>query len=201
MKRILVLLVAIALLRFLSLIYDYQFGPFYINSYGSLDPFWLHVIDLCLFSPIIEEMGFRYHLSNRNVNSLILSISFLIPIVILFFFKVVFDFEGSIVFKLILTIVIALISYFGFTKRFAGSELKNSSTSLHLIAMSFVFAIVHINSIKNELILDQLLFVVPLFFLGLVLGLIRIKYGIQYAILAHILYNLPTAITWYLMIS
>ena len=152
--------------------------------------FYERIIFAVLLAPIIEESLFRLLLvfNKRNL------FYFFVMCVGLF---ITFLVRESY-FKLFLFILLSLISiiiyfYFEVIKSFL---VKNYRCFFYFIVV--LFAVLHLfnfNGINSHNLFVAIILVVPQIILGLILGYLRIKYGIAYSILFHAIVNLSVLLS------
>ena len=142
----------------------------------------------CLFSPIIEELIHRLPLNLKKWN-IVISLS----LIYLMFFDGIFYYnfsEFNTWFKLFLVLFTFTVFYFVKTKSF---NLERKQYILYVVLMVFIFALLHINNFYKELpkglIFISALYVLPQFFLGIFSSYLRLKNGIFYSFLIHIIFN------------
>lgn len=142
----------------------------------------------CLFIPVLEELIHRLPLNLKKWNIAIsLSLAYLI------FFDGIFYYNFSEFytwFKLFLVLFTFIVFYFIKAKTFT---LKRNYHILYVLIMAFVFGLLHINNFYRELpkgfIFISVLYILPQFFLGFFSSYLRLKNGIFYSFLIHIIFN------------
>ncbi len=164
-------------------------GTFEISHKEMVADFPERLIRGILLAPLIEETLFRliYVFNKRNLGIIILTSAGLI---------VFFLFRDNIS-KLIVFGSIALISCFLLLFFRRSSDFFNSHFRFFFYSIALVFTILHIfnfNGITGPMTFLFLLFVLPQFVLGIILGYIRVTYGFIYAVLFHAIVNLPVLI-------
>tara|TARA_R110001583_G_scaffold153501_2_gene305229 strand:- start:68 stop:715 length:648 start_codon:yes stop_codon:yes gene_type:complete len=137
--------------------------------------------------PPIEELIARTSI-NKELNYFGFSFVFLLLISVLFYF---YSKMISLVFLSVLIVLVFLGFYKGFS--YLKQKVKKYFICFFLIS-SFLFAFVHIpavNSTYEELDFGARLIVVSfsIFPFAIILGMVRLKYGLKYSILLHILNN------------
>jgi len=137
-----------------------------------------------LISPIVEELLFRLILvfNKKNLVILILTTSSLMV-----YFVIKVDILKTLIFFLLIGSFIILYKYEDKCKSYFQSNFK-----VFFFLISGLFAFLHIinfHGISMSNLLYLPLFVIPQFILGLILGYIRIIYGLQYSIFFHIIVN------------
>jgi uncharacterized protein len=145
-------------------------------------------LSMVLLAPIIEELIFRLILKPRYINCVIFTlVNGLLAII--FLYKKVF-------FMFIPVSLISLISlYFLLNKK----GFKNLQTfflghfKLFFYLSSFLFGFLHVTNYEPfnyKLIIVMPILISPIVVTGILLGFIRMKFGIIYSILLHSLINL-----------
>lgn len=141
--------------------------------------------------PILEEIAFR---SVLRLNKMYVFFS---SAVLSYYFLNVFLFEvdnTNIDNNFILRIILSLlmgggIMYIYIIKQEKISNFWQLNFNYIFYFFALLFAIVHINNYKSENILLLIFVVIPQFIGALFLGYIRVKMGLFYSILYHLLYN------------
>ncbi len=145
-----------------------------------------------IYAPIVEELLFRSLLVFKKSNIIsYLSICFLLGI---WFF-----YNGSYQSILNLTAVVVAVAlalvFYNQSKEFVVKRYP-----IVFYFSSIVFGLVHIfnyQGVTFHNFIFSILLVLPQLTLGVVLGYIRVTYGLAYSILFHFLCNLPGAIVVY----
>lgn len=148
------------------------------ENVSNLNP-WLFFLNACVVAPLIEESVFRINLSKKIKNHYI-SISVASLFVVLTLLNS--DYYNGVPF-LIYSIFILLL--YQLTK-------ANFPIKILLIISSIVFGLIHIDNMNHGNVLNPISYLVytaPFMVLGYFFGLIRLKHGILFAILAHFLKN------------
>jgi|TARA_B110000902_G_C14220453_1_gene554925 hypothetical protein len=130
------------------------------------------VVLATVLMPIIEEYIFRYSIVKSKFWQIITSI-LLIVIVSSLNFN----------YLLIISLVLFLIVTFYFRKK----DLIFSNLMIYFSSLCFAFS--HLQNLESTSSLSIISPIIVIFGLGLILISIRIRYGIFYSILVHILYN------------
>jgi hypothetical protein len=130
------------------------------------------VIQMAVLMPIIEEYIFRYSIVKSKSWQIITSI-LLITIV------------GSLNFNYLL--ITFLVLFLIVTLYFRKKDFIFSNLMIYFSSLCFAFS--HLQNFESASSLSILSPLILIFGLGLILISIRIKYGIFYSILVHILYN------------
>lgn len=144
-----------------------------------------------VFAPIVEELIFRYQLKNYrlaillyflflagmlyNLISVFLLLSILIPVLIL-----------------------CLFFYFSMNKNsFQRFKIINKVFPYHFYLTAICFGLVHISNYSNPLDygFPIVLLVLPQLFIGLILGYVRMRFGLSKSMMMHAAYNLIPALT------
>jgi len=135
---------------------------------------------LVLYAPILEELVFRSGITQKRKHIFIMITAFIIfstlPII-----KEKFIFVG-----LLCLYVLLQISFFKYFKS------KNYYISLSIITSALFFAALHYNNFNHSVmdnIFSYLIMLSPLFVLGFFFGKIRVKLGVLYAIIGHMIVN------------
>ena len=137
-----------------------------------------------LISPVIEEFLFRLILvfNKKNLIILINTVAILL---------IIFIIKGDIIKEaLFLFLLIIFLTIYLNTDKCSHFFRNYFKSFFFLIAA--LFALLHLFNfmgISESNLIFMPLFVIPQFVLGLVLGYIRITYGLLYAILFHLLVN------------
>lgn len=153
---------------------------------------WSSLILVAIVGPFIEELLFRFYLSKLSGNLVMLPINIIIILGALVYFNNL---------KLVVSLVILLVSASLFLLlkvnnsnliriKFYRWFVKNFKIFFYLSAIAFGCS--HLNNFS----FSKHLFVIPIILVfsqisgGLLLGYVRLQYGIRYSFLIHGLYNL-----------
>lgn len=144
-----------------------------------------------IVAPIMEELIFRWQL--KRFTGLIAFVAFMAGLIISALLKTHWGFLFS------LPVFIILFLSYRFT--LAGSILRKFQCwktifPYHFYFTATCFALVHLANFEKGISLLPLglLYTLPQFLLGLLLGFTRMNYGLKYSIALHSLYNLSFAI-------
>ena len=141
-----------------------------------------------IVSPVIEELIFRFpaKLSLRNF-------ALWLPVGIITIASFVFNFSMLSPYCLLACCMYHLGLILTPNLRRVLHRTKRTSkflTILTAILLSLLFAYSHYVSLGAEIFLNNLyLLLIPYFASGLVLSLVRLKYGLRYSIAVHLLHN------------
>ncbi|MGM9506326.1 CPBP family glutamic-type intramembrane protease [Larkinella sp. GY13] len=157
-----------------------------LEEYGVI----IGAIIVTLIGPLIEEISFRLILNPTKKNIIISST--------IFFFLI----SGPVWYLSTFPTIRLLICFFIFIFFYTFSDFFNDKllrlNKFFLLAISsFGFALFHIFNFSNFhfiLLPIYLIYVLPQFFLGVILGIIRLKNGFLWSVLLHILIN--GSVTW-----
>lgn len=146
------------------------------------------VLLLTLLGPLFEELSFRLYLSFEK-----LSISVSLPAIVFSLSGPVFIVDNVTVYfvRLAICVFVGLTIY----KYFDSLDIKNFISNHYKAIYVFsavLFAVVHIGnfySFQYEIWFLYPLYVAPQFFMGLILGWLRIKHGFWWAVLLHVIAN------------
>jgi len=163
----------------------------------------LFILIIGIISPIFEEITFRLFLTNFRKNISIISISMIWGVLLL---EVMEEFQLLFYFKDLLFYDLTMIFYvlcfgipvFLLLKYFVPEYQLNRFWQKHFpfifYSSSLLFAVWHVQSLNvnaSNFFLVPFA-ILPYFILGLCYAYIRVRYGILWAIIIHILNNLPT---------
>jgi membrane protease YdiL (CAAX protease family) len=187
---------------------NYDFGG---NFSGGMDGFvwWYFFLITIIIAPIREELTYRLGLK-FSIYNFSFALSFLL-VILLYWTQVLFikptsdfyyivqaitmpfdhiDYLALIVLVLILGFIISMI-----LKKFFNEEKMKNLFSRRFTYIFYFFAIIfalsHLTNFEN---LGQIWFIIPILLLpqivgALILGYIRMRWGLKYAILSHIANN------------
>lgn len=148
-----------------------------INQSNLYLKFFLTVI----YAPVMEELVFRSGISSKRKYVILMLAALMI-------YSVIPITQGKYLFIIILSIYpIVQLCFFKFLKH------KKYYLPISLIFSSLLFAALHYNNFNHEImknLFSYLIMLSPLAILGFFLGKIRIKLGLVYAILGHMIINL-----------
>ncbi|NME69044.1 CPBP family glutamic-type intramembrane protease [Flammeovirga aprica] len=169
-----------------------------IQSYGFLFVIYLSSIQ----APILEEMIFRLPLK-FNKYYLPTSIA-LYPILFELLSKTKFWNGEFPIQKVLIILSIAVLLFLVTFLLLQQSSIQNkikeylkNYSLLFVIASSYLFAILHADNVFNPI---NIILTLPQFIAGIYLGIIRLTYGMRYAITVHILSNLTVIVIPYLWV-
>ncbi len=147
-----------------------------INQSNLYLKFFLTVI----YAPVIEELIFRSGISSKRKYIIVMIVATVIYCIIPIT-------QGKYSFIILLSIyTIVQLCLFKFVKH------KKYYLPISLIFSSILFAALHYNNFNHEImknLFSYLIMLSPLAILGFFLGKIRIKLGLVYAILGHMIIN------------
>ena len=153
------------------------------NKDLSIWKYFLRFLQTVILVPILEEFSFRSYI-NLKRKSILYSISFLVVFIILAFLNEI----------LILGYFLSLLLSFYLTLLFLRENLLNSKYIFKILWLfsAFIFALVHLNGMEysDKSLVLVLLSIMPFFILGIGLGHARLKYGLIFSILIHMMFNL-----------
>lgn len=195
-----VLLMAI-LFRVVSMVYDTLLGPFDQHSlYPSLvaSNFSLF-IDIVLIGPIYEEFIYRFSIFRSDFRKWAYSFSCFISYVCVLVWWEQMYLDNLLVRNLVK--VLGSILIFAVLKPVFSNidiklfdRVKSYWGSIYISSLIFACFHIRVSLSSFSILMDQVLYILPMFFLGLILCLFRIRFGFIYAIIFHILYNLPSGL-------
>lgn len=156
-----------------------------MSSDKSMLPLWF----LLFIPPIIEELGFRLPLKRNRWN---LSIS--IAIIAFVFSKLIFAgglYAGHLFERILFAVIISMVTNF-----FFGQSLIRVSFKYFFYGLAILFAVLHIVNFSHQALTSvQWLYVVCYACAkipgSLLYGYVRMKHGMLFCILIHIINNLP----------
>jgi hypothetical protein len=168
-------------------------------DFAGFRPYFL--VSVILIVPILEELSFRLALDNYNNKFLVISVSVFLgmflgdylsqslwlPNSYLAYFLIYY------IYIVLASGVLYLIIRTDFVKR-KFDRIKtvwNTKPGLIFYLIAVFFAILHINNLEiktNDLIFIPLI-ILPFFVGGLSLGYLRVRLGIKYSIILHVIIN------------
>ena len=178
------------------------------QSFISSDSYKLLALVILISTPIFEEITYRLFLKKFNLIHFLISISLLIGSFIylvlknnLWYPQIPYAFGFMpLVYLIMFCIPILFLSHF-IVNKIGVHKLEakwNSNFSILFYAISIVFSIYHLPSL--DLSLSHYLFLpillLPFFIYAIILGFIRIRLGIIYAIILHYIFLIPTFISF-----
>ena len=197
-RKVLVTVLIGISLKFVTLLYDYYFGVFYITqSSGNQNSIIEIILDLCLFTVLIEELGFRYFLFQSEFKKYLVSISFVSSIIVVKFMGGFYNGDHDLLINDLIKIslgltIYALLSLIIIRRGEKRISFKKSISQIFI--SSLIFGILHLN-FENTNLIQDILYVIPIFVLGILLSVVRIKLGFGYSILLHSTYNAIASIS------
>lgn len=154
---------------------------------------YIYLLEAILLIPLIEEFIFRSYLS-LNFKSIIISIFSCIAILC---FSIIKDYKfliNTFPFLLFFLVMILILAKLELIKK----DIK--SNFFLLILSSLIFAFFHLNKLENIEYYNPVIYLnlFPSFIAGVGLGYTRLKLGLLYAIILHIMLNLPATLISFL---
>jgi membrane protease YdiL (CAAX protease family) len=153
----------------------------------NYSPFIVFLLMVCL-GPVIEELFFRLILKPIYRNCVIFSVLTVLLSFIFMYKKVIFL---SIPFSLLTVVNLTFLLNKKLLRKTQIFFLRNFYVFFYL--SSLLFGLLHATNFKPfnfKLILIMPVLVSPLIVAGIILGFIRMKFGIAYSILLHMFINL-----------
>lgn len=156
---------------------------------------------LLILAPIVEELAFRGILRFNKVNFIIsasLSISFVFT-KLTYIYEPLSNYFGLMSFSVAVAAVALIISpFFLYIAQHFNDEIihqyQTKKLSITLWISCTLFALVHINSNMNQLVVWVIpILILPQFISGFYFSFTRLKYGLKGSILLHVLAN---ALVW-----
>lgn len=151
------------------------------------------VIDLAFWGIVLEELAFRYFISQNDIRKILISFSFFTSLLIVGIFKGRFIITNVLVLDAIQTgMALVLFGFIWFYfSRFGGWYLsKKINVNVQIILSSFVFGLIHLsNTPSSNEVSSQVLYIIPMVVFGILLAIIRIRFGFIYSIFLHFVFN------------
>ncbi len=135
-------------------------------------PVWLIFLLVAGVAPLLEESVFRYGIRFRKVGFYV----YLLLMLALAGFS-----SGSITISVILVLLSGFIAY--------RKEKKQCYLNFLILFSSLAFALAHISNSGNITLYVKICYLSNLFSIGLILMLIRLRWGLIFSILAHSVWN------------
>lgn len=146
---------------------------------------WFLIPAVWLIIPVLEELMFRLTLikSRKNLRAGIFSVCIYLGLTL-------WIGDSSNILEQFIVPMCSL--------KFIGITYSGANSKLMFYSSVWIFGLLHISSYTPfifELLPFYLIFVLPQLFMGLVLGYVRVKMGILYAILLHVIINTPVTLS------
>lgn len=190
----------------ISTVFNYDQSQNSVFDLFSEMPFYVVLLLTVLWAPITEELAFRMGMRYSKFK---LSFSFAILFGVIFeiflayssvlddFIKKITFIHGvwfSIILFFLISFAFGLIILFFLEKYDLDKKIINFYQKYFRIIFYFLtvsFALVHVMNYYNitDIWFITPLFVIPQFIIGLLLGYIRVHFGLQWSIFTHFLYN------------
>jgi hypothetical protein len=164
------------------------------------------ILQICLISPITEELGFRACMKYSHIN-----FSLLIAFFLFFFSKIlfylVFDDPYVIdkkVFFWLISFITGMYIYFKLKKKKEVSNmisifwLKNPKIIFFFLTITFSSLHIFNFELNINLFFFFPILILPHFISGIFFGYIRLKYGIFYSIILHSMINITSLVPTFL---
>ena len=191
-------LVIIALMfAFSSVIFTSSLEQFHIipkmpefDLFKSKEQKGLVFLMVLIGAPIIEELIFRFQLKN-------FSFSFVCYFVaISYFLNWFLETRTLVITMIILAAVLTLICFYISYDRFNKLNFIKLIFPFHFYLTAIFFGLVHISNYSNPLEygFPIILLVLPQLFVGLILGYVRMRFGLSKSMMMHAAYNLIPAL-------
>ena len=162
------------------------------------------IILLLLCTPIIEELTFRLFLTKFKKSYFIVSSSLISSFLTLLVFKDYFiaqiNYNHSFIDYILLIPLFGI--YYVIIRIILTDKLEAVLMNiwenyfviiLHIVTI--LFAVMHIHNIEQGTLLSILFVtVMPKYFIGIILGFVRLKIGLLFSIILHLIINLPYTI-------
>ncbi|MCK4664882.1 MAG: CPBP family intramembrane metalloprotease, partial [Bacteroidales bacterium] len=162
----------------------------FFKDTGLIASFWFYPLIVLIICPIVEELGFRLFFIPNRIN-IAISISFLLYFLscLIFSFSL-FEINIYLTIPPVSFLIFLLITLKSSTiKHLNFLIIKYFKIIFYLSAIFYTY--VHLTNFwieKGHIIWLPLIFL-PYLMLGLVLGYIRVIFGIKYSIIFHFVYN------------
>lgn len=179
-------LLVVTLLATLIVDFILTFNPIIYRGKNDVAP---NLIPTIILMPIIEELSFRLLLTNK-AHTLKLGLSFFLGFLLSSVFSTYSD-SGYLSLTIIF-ILSSIVFNFILSRVFIPKEEVVDVNQVALaIVMSILFAYVHFVFTDPWIIIRlEVLYLLPHFFRSLIYSYARMTYGIKYAILLHVAFNL-----------
>lgn len=160
--------------------------------------FYLNIIRVILVAPVLEELAYRL-LLNLKKNTFILSLATFSAIYVGDNILSLNPYSYGTWSKFSAILFIFLFGYLFVTQSFL-NKIKNHFFNAFFYSLALLFALDHISlyitNLPSNLLVLAPLFVLPQFFLAITASYLRLKNGIIWAILIHILFNTPIVLNY-----
>lgn len=171
--------------------YNFSMENYHSNFNGLKEKIGLtsFAILIVFIGPILEEFSFRYGQTLKKQHVL-LSLS-------IFVFLLFKDYENLFLapIKVLIPIIFGLFIYLILDKTINKSFFQfvnNHYKKIYILITNILFAIIHLHNFSPLELINipyYISYLLPIFFIAMVLTFIRLNLGITYSILAHILWN------------
>lgn len=151
------------------------------NSKISDQSLYLKFLLMVVYSPFLEELIFRFGITKKRDNLYLLLLATLVYVILPLT-------KGKILFS-------TAVFIYPMIQFFLHKFLKDKTYyfKLSIIVSAIYFGLIHIFNFDHEVmdsILSYAIMIIPLIVFGYTFGHLRVKFGILYAILAHMILNL-----------
>ena len=160
--------------------------------------YYLNIIKIIVEAPILEEIAYRLPLNLKKHTVIISLITFgAIYLGDNILSLNLYSFGTWL--KIGVILLIALFGHFYIKQSFL-NKIKDRFYNVYFYLLALLFAADHISiyitHLPSRLLILAPLFIIPQFFLALTTGYLRMKNGIIWAILLHIVFNTPTVLNY-----
>jgi membrane protease YdiL (CAAX protease family) len=196
------------LINLITLTLDYKPLPETdIKQVGNVSAYL--VFAMYFIVPIYEEMTFRLFLTKFKKSTFIISLSLLVSYAVYWLTSNHLPLPDSnnqlmrYAYLVLLALFVGIIFFLLF-KKVSLKEISRIWNDNYLIIFYFVSLLFSMLHFRTELIITsgiigELIYLIPIFIFSLILGFLRVNFGIAYAIFFHLLFNLPSTLIRHLL--
>lgn len=163
------------------------------------------IIIFFIITPIHEEFTFRLFLAKYGQSRFIISFSLLISYAFYWLLNLVFTFPVIItkqVTHYIFLVLFALLLFYVFNLliRLINTDKLHKFWDKNMLfifyTISLVFTLSHYKGtlLESGGVVAEIIYLMPIFLLSLILGFVRMNFGILYSVIFHLIFNLPNTL-------
>ena len=198
------------LINLITIPLDYNLVP--TNGVNRVVDVRLYLVFALYFIiPVYEEITFRLFLTKFEKRKFIISLSLLVSYVVYWlisnYLPYLHDGNKQLI-QYAYLVLFALFNggiFFLLTKKVSFkmiSRVWNNNFLIIFYSVSFLFTMLHFKTelITTSGILGEIIYLTPLLIFSFILGFLRTNFGITYAILFHLFFNLPSTLIRYFLL-
>jgi len=189
-----------------------DYNPLPTNGVNQVKDVGLFLVFALYFIiPVYEEITFRLFLTKFEKRKFIISLSLLLSYLIYWLISnhlPYLHYNNKQLIQYAYLVLLALLNvgiFFFLTKKVPLKKISrvwNNNFLVIFYSVSFLFTMLHFRTelIPTSGILGEIIYLTPLLIFSFILGFLRANFGITYAILFHLFFNLPSTLIRYFLL-